>query len=186
MPGTGHCLHPDLSPAGSTSSHSPSWCQAMNAEGEGSPMLTIFYRRPAPSSLDPMSRPRRGGGGRNAISLEKEFYFPASTASERNPGCRWGLSAGPFYRVQVSRRPCSSSGGDGAIFCQSPLQLAIWSCATQPPQVFTHTMFSIQSLVVNIMHYSPVWTPADLASPCLFDMLVWRSWAGPPWVNGGV
>lgn len=77
VPRTRHCLRPDLSPAGSTSCHSPSWCQAMNAEGEGSPTLTIFYCHPALSLLDPISRPRRGGGGRNVISLEKGVLLPS-------------------------------------------------------------------------------------------------------------
>lgn len=78
----------------------------------------------------------------------------------------------PFYEVQVARRPCSFSAGNVAIFCQNPLQLPICSCATQLPQVFAHTMFNLQSLLVNIVLYLPVWTAANLVSPRLFDALV--------------
>ena len=105
----------------------------MNAEGEGLPTLAIFYHHPAPSSLDPMSRPRRGGGGgRNAVSLEKECYFPACTSLQRNPGCRWGLSAGPFYSVHVARRPCSSTGRE------SPATPHLELCHPASPGVHPH------------------------------------------------
>lgn len=121
--------------------------------------------------VGPHKQAQKGRRREKCHFLGEGVLFLSLCSFREKFGCRWGLPAGPFCRVQVTRRPCSSSGRDGAIFSQSSLQVSIWSCATQPtPGVRPHR---VQPPQPGREHHALL-SCTDSCKPC-FSTSIWRA-----------